>query len=172
MTASEFFLWLALTGVVLGPYIIYEAKGRTATTLGWAITASSAIALCYMAWMLIRQPSPNALVVRTLYSDHQSVQARNVPGDFNKILNLDNVATLQVSSPFNLQKITLEWLAVPAVTVENPQTGRDYPMGNETLHIFPHQGTLRGLTVMQGTIVSFDVIANRSRLLPSGGPRL
>ncbi|WP_422303763.1 hypothetical protein [Candidatus Binatus sp.] len=50
MQGSEFFPWLALTGIMLGPYIIYEAKSRFAAVLGWGITATSAVALCYCAW--------------------------------------------------------------------------------------------------------------------------
>jgi len=50
MQGSEFFPWLALTGIVLGPYLIYEAKGHFAAVMGWGITVSSAVALCYYTW--------------------------------------------------------------------------------------------------------------------------
>jgi hypothetical protein len=49
MTSTEYFAFLAMTGIVLGPYLIYEAKGSFAKVLGWALTVPSGIVLCYFA---------------------------------------------------------------------------------------------------------------------------
>jgi hypothetical protein len=48
--ALEFSQWLALTGVVLGPYLIFEGKGVAIKTIGWIITVPSALALFYFGW--------------------------------------------------------------------------------------------------------------------------
>jgi hypothetical protein len=49
MTSTEYFAFLAMTAIVLGPYLIYEARGVFAKVLGWAITVPSVIVLCYFA---------------------------------------------------------------------------------------------------------------------------
>jgi hypothetical protein len=53
MSAGEWFAWLALTGIVLGPYFIYEAKGRTGAVIGWAITVPSAMGILYVTYTFL-----------------------------------------------------------------------------------------------------------------------
>jgi hypothetical protein len=53
MSAGEWFPWLALTGIFLGPYFIYEAKGRVGTVIGWAITVPSAVGILYVTYTFL-----------------------------------------------------------------------------------------------------------------------
>jgi hypothetical protein len=54
------------------------------------------------------------------YSSHQMLSTSLE--DLNKSLNLDNVASLYLSSPFGRDVVTLIWPTVPAITAENPKT--------------------------------------------------
>lgn len=50
MSASDFFSYSAMTGILLGPYLIYEAKTRAIRGLGGLITLGSIFVLCHAAW--------------------------------------------------------------------------------------------------------------------------
>jgi len=91
MSAGEFFPWLALTGVVLGPYLIYEAKSRIATMLGWAITLPSVFFIGYLIWAL-NPPSPT--------------QTWKIPaGATTAMVLLDTPTPL----PYTIRGLTTDW---------------------------------------------------------------
>jgi hypothetical protein len=68
MTSTEFFAMLGMTGVVLGPYLFYEAKGLPMKGFGTAITIGSLIvlfhyALTFLTFHPFAPPSLRSLVL-------------------------------------------------------------------------------------------------------------
>jgi hypothetical protein len=50
VSAAEFFAFLAMTGIVLGPYLLYEAQHVVVRALGWIVTLLSVIGIGYFTW--------------------------------------------------------------------------------------------------------------------------
>jgi hypothetical protein len=93
-------------------------------------------------------PPTTFQTTRMTYSSRQILQISNVPGNYNQTLNLDNVATLRVSAPFNSHVVTLLWPTSPPITVIQPKAGEKYrvPSSDQT---FRFGGmTARGLTLV------------------------
>jgi hypothetical protein len=82
-------------------------------------------------------PAPTTFPsVRVAYSSRQVLQISNVPGDYNRALNLDNVATLRLSVPFSRESVTLLWPTSPPTTIEEPgATTRNLSITNWTTKI-------------------------------------
>lgn len=53
MSAGEWFPWLALTGIVLGPYFIYEAKGLAGKIIGWVVAVPSSMGILYVTYTFL-----------------------------------------------------------------------------------------------------------------------
>jgi hypothetical protein len=103
---------------------------------------------------------PKFTTSRIAYSNRQVLQISSMPGDYNRTLNLDNVAALRLMPPLNRDGLTLSWFPSPPVTIAEPQAGKQYDV--------PFGGTVRaggpgievkGLTMMGPPLVNiwFDI---------------
>src|ERR1019366_802083 len=93
--------------------IIFILIGASAGAGVWAVffrTAAQSLGPSATADALNNQPHGTTETpappkfpasIRLKYSSRQVLQISNVPGDYNQTLNLDNVATLRLTPPFN-----------------------------------------------------------------------
>jgi hypothetical protein len=111
--------------------------------------------------------------VRVKYSSRQVLQMSNVPGDYNQVLNLDNVAALYLLAPLSREAVTLLWPTLPIVTVAEPKADEQYKVpGGGTVQV-PQAGRgleMRGLTLMggQAQTIAFDLDEHHIRLVRVG----
>jgi hypothetical protein len=119
---------IVVTGLVaIGAAFLSENlsdRGRS------ALRALALLSLCFEAFLFIYAvyfyyPPPTidtafAPLFHMAYSNRQTLRLRKDGSYENAALNLDNVATLYLSSPFNAQMVTLSWAASPPITVANP----------------------------------------------------
>jgi hypothetical protein len=112
-------------------------------------------------------------IIRLKYSSRQVLQISNVPSDHhNEVLNLDSVATLHLSAPFNREVVTLLWPTLPTVTIAEPRADEKYqvPGGSGTVQV-PQAGhglAVQGLTLVgQASRITFDT-TNPARFIRVG----
>jgi hypothetical protein len=102
--------------------------------------------------------------VRIKYSSRQVLQMSNVPGEYPRTLNLDNVATLLLFlGPANHEAVTLSWPRLPTVTIAEPRSDQTYKVPGGAIQT-PQAGQgieMRGLTMMAGPAksITFQVSA-------------
>ena len=115
-------MWLLAVNIIL----------RSEETIRWSWIAKiplcilAACLVCLLGAKSVREQWNSAhpmnltnALVRVPYSSSQTISM--VPADEDKrTLNLDNIATLWIASPFNSNSVTLMWIAQPSVTVEQP----------------------------------------------------
>jgi hypothetical protein len=84
----------------------------------------------------------------------------NVPGEYNRTLNLDNVATLLLFAPFNREAVTLSWPTLPTVSIAEPKADEKYKVPGGTGRVqLPQAGKgmeVRGLTMMGGPVKTIE----------------
>jgi hypothetical protein len=138
----------ALAGAIVVPMLIIAllwVRTRQAPTPGETVTAKA-------------PTFPRS--IRVEYSSRQILQISSMPGDYNRTLNLDNVAALRLMPPFNRDGLTLSWFPSPPVTIAEPQVGKPYnvPSGG-TVRAGGPGVEVKGLTMTGPPLVSigFDI---------------
>jgi hypothetical protein len=95
---------------------------------------------------------------RIAFSDRQTLQISDLPGNYKETLALDNVATLRLTAPYSREVVTLLWPTLPTITVANPKNDEKYkfPGSDRTVQIGPGI-TAQGLTLIgQAQRITFD----------------
>ncbi|MGA9055163.1 MAG: hypothetical protein WB763_01490 [Terriglobia bacterium] len=95
--------------------------------------------------------------IRIKYSSRQVLQVANVPGNYNMILNLDNVATLLLTAPFSRKEATLLWPTLPTVTIAEPRPEEKYE--------FPGGGTVQAPGIGHGFEMHGLRLAGKSKVI-------
>jgi hypothetical protein len=105
--------------------------------------------------------------IRTKYSSQQTIEISNVPGKYNRTLNLDNVATLQLTAPFTGSLVTLAWPTTPTFEISKPIPGQRYefPGGDAYLEFAPGMVTRYATLIGPSRNIQFDAASNQSHLL-------
>lgn len=139
--------------------------------LGWLVKPLPIIILAiifgglYLVGWAVWPSPPERLkfaTIRPAYSSRQVLQVSSFPGNYNSTLNLDNVAELRLTDPFNGESVTLGWFSSPPVTIAQPQPGKPYevPGGGASIQVGGPGIEIGALTMMEPPLltIKFDFL--------------